>query len=467
MTNSSDHHSEKQRVALVSLVASMVLTVVKFVAALVTGSLGLLSEAIHSLIDFGATTLTWFAIKWADQPADDDHHFGHAKIESVAALVETLLLFATAIFIAYESTSRLLSPHGAVDVKWWAIAIVVGSILIDFNRSRALHSTAVKTSSDALAADAAHFQSDMWSSGAVLLGLIGVWLGFAWADSVAALIVSVFIAYIGFGLGKRTLATLLDAAPEGVTAAIRNIAENTNGVLSISQLRVKPSGPALFISLVVDISRMIPVTNIVALKDKLTADVQKLYPNADVTITTNLVPLDSETAFDKIALIANQRALAVHHLLVQNIDGRMAVSFDLEVEGSSSLEKAHEQATALEDAIRSGLGGDVEVESHIEPLPLRLLAGHAAEAKIATNVEKQLRNLAKNEKLLSDIHNVRVRLTEGGLFVHYHCRFAPEKTIDEVHGVVDRIENSLQTKIANIYRVVAHAEPIGHKRHRL
>lgn len=467
MSNLSTHHSEKQRVALVSLAASLLLTLVKFVAALVTGSLGLLSEAIHSLIDFGATAITWFAIKWADQPADEDHHFGHAKIESVAALVETLLLFATAAFIAYESISRLLTPHTAVDVKWWAIAIMIGSILIDYNRSNALHTTAVKTSSDALAADAAHFQSDMWSSGAVLLGLIGVWFGFAWADSVAALLVSVFITYIGYGLGKRTLATLLDAAPEGVTAAVRNIAENTNGVLSISQLRVKPSGPTLFISLVVDISRMIPVTDIVALKDRLTEEVQRLYPNADVTITTNLVPLDSETAFDKIALIANQRALAVHHLLVQNIDGRMAVSFDLEVEGSSSLEMAHEHATTLEDAIRSGLGGDVEVESHIEPLPLRLLAGHAAEAKMAATVEKQLRYLAKNEKLLSDIHNVRVRRTEGGLFVHYHCRFAPEKTIDEVHGVVDRIENSLQAKIKNIYRVVAHAEPIGHKRHKL
>ncbi len=465
--NLHQHHSEKQRVALISLAASFGLTVVKFVAALLTGSLGLLSEAIHSLIDFGATTLTWFAIKWADMPADDNHHFGHAKVESVAALLETLLLFATAGYIAYESIVRLFSSPAPIDVKWWAIAVVLASILIDFNRSRALHSTAVKTSSDALAADAAHFQSDMWSSGAVLLGLLGVWFGFPWADSVAALIVSVFIAVIAWGLGKRTLATLLDTAPEGVTSAIREIAENTNGVLSINQLRVKPSGPALFISLVVDVSRMIPVTDIVALKDGLTSAIHTLYPQADVTITANPVPLDGETAFDKIALIANERSLAVHHLLVQNIDGRMAVSFDLEVEGSSSLEVAHAQATALEDAIRSGLGGDVEVESHIEPLPLRLLAGHVADAKIAAVVEKQLRSLAKTENSLSDIHNIRVRLTEGGLFVHYHCRFSADQTVDEVHSVVDRIETALKAKIKNIHRVVAHAEPIGHKRHRL
>ncbi len=467
MTNQPDHHSEKQRVALVSLAASAGLTVIKFVAALLTGSLGLLSEAIHSLIDFGATALTWFAIKWADQPADEDHHFGHAKIESVAALVETLLLFATAIYIAYEAISRLLTAHAAVDVQWWAIAVILASIAIDYNRSRALRLTAAKTYSDALAADAAHFQSDMWSSGAVLLGLIGVMAGFEWADSMAALVVSIFIMMIGYTLGKRTLATLLDTAPEGVTAAIREIAENTNGVLSINQVRVKASGPALFISLVIDVSRMVPVSDLGVLKDTLTSAILRAYPRADVTVSSNLVPLDTETAFEKIALISHQRSLAVHHLLVQDIDGRMAVSFDLEIEGGSSLESAHAQATELEDAIRTGLGGDVEVESHIEPLPLRLLVGRVADIKIATAVEKQLRALAKSEKLLSDLHNVRVRLTEGGLFVHYHCRFAPTQTIDTVHTIVDRIENTLKAKITNIHRVVAHAEPIGHKRHTL
>ena len=467
MTNQPDHHSEKQRVALVSLAASAGLTVIKFVAALFSGSLGLLSEAIHSLIDFGATALTWFAIKWADQPADEDHHFGHAKIESVAALVETLLLFATAIYIAYEAIKHLLTTHAAIDVQWWAIAVILASIAIDYNRSRALRLTAAKTYSDALAADAAHFQSDMWSSGAVLLGLIGVMAGLDWADSVAALIVSIFIAVIGYTLGKRTLATLLDTAPEGVTAAIREIAENANGVLSINQLRVKASGPALFISLVVDVSRMVPVAELNVLKETLSSAILRAYPRADVTVSSNLVPLDTETAFEKIALISHQRSLAVHHLLVQDIDGRMAVSFDLEIEGGSSLESAHAQATELENAIRTGLGGDVEVESHIEPLPLRLLVGRAADAKVAALVEKQLRALAKSEKHLSDLHNIRVRLTEGGLFVHYHCRFAPEQTIDTVHGVVDRIENTLKAKITNIHRVVAHAEPIGHKPHGL
>ena len=461
------HLLEKQRVASISLAASAALSVLKFVAALLTGSLGLLSEAVHSLVDFAATSITWFAVRWAAEPADDDHHFGHAKIESIAALFETMLLFGIAIFVAFESVKRVLSGSSDVEVTWWAIAIVIVSIVVDLNRSRALAATARATASEALAADAAHFQSDMWGSFAVLLGLIGVWLGFWWADAVAALLVSGVIAAIGIRLGRSTFASLLDTVPGGVTADIQKSVEEVDGVLGISILRVKPSGPALFVTLGVIISRMMPSTDVQLLKLKLNKVVIVKYPNADITISTNPVSLDSETAFEKIALIANQRNLAVHHLTVQNIDGKLAVSFDLEIEGSTTLLVAHRKATELENAIRSGLGGNVEVESHIEPLPLRELAGHEADQKTVVAVTKLLLQLAKVEKMLSDVHNIRVRLTDGGLYVHYHCRFKGSEKIDVVHDVVDRMENALKKRFTLIQRVVAHAEPIGHMRHKL
>jgi divalent metal cation (Fe/Co/Zn/Cd) transporter len=245
------------------------------------------------------------------------------------------------------------------------------------------------------------------------------------------------------------------------------LVDRTDGILNISQLRVRQVGKVLFISVVADIPRMMAITEIVAIKDKLTAEIQTKYPFADVTVTANPVALDSESAFDKISLIAAQRGLAIHHLTVQQIDGRLAVSFDLEVEGATPLQKAHAQATALENAIRNSLGSDVEVESHIEPQPLRLIEGQAADEKTTKLVEANLRRFAKAEKKLSDVHSVRVRLTGGGLFVHYHCRFSPSQTIDIVHAIVDRIENALLKRFPNIKRVVAHAEPMGQARHKL
>jgi cation diffusion facilitator family transporter len=462
-----NHHAEKKRVALISLLASFGLSLAKFAAALFTGSLGMLSEAMHSLVDMCATMITWFAISWSDQPADDDHHFGHAKVESVAALFEAGLLIGIAVFIAYEAVLRLLSGNSDVEVTWWAVGILILSMIVDFNRSRALSHTAEVTASAALAADAKHFESDMWSSLAALIGLCGVWWGWQWTDAVAGLLVSVYITFIGWGLGKNTLASLLDKAPEGAAEDIRKVADKIDGVLSVNQLRVRQVGRVLFISVVADVPRMMAITSIVAIKDQLTAEIQAKYPLSDVAVTANPVAVDSESAFDKISLIAAQRGLAIHHLTVQQISGRLAVSFDLEVEGATPLKKAHAQATALEDAIRNSLGADVEVESHIEPQPLRLVDGKAADAKTAKSVEASLRRFAKVEKSLSDLHNVRVRLTGGGLFVHYHCRFAPSQTIDIVHAVVDRIENALQKRHPDIKRVVAHAEPVGQARHQL
>ena len=265
----SHHHSEKKRVALISMVASGGLSLAKFVAALLTGSLGMLSEAIHSLVDMTATIVTWFAISWGDKPADHDHHYGHAKIENVAALFESFLLVGTAIFIAYEAIKRLLNGHADVEVTWWATAILIISMFIDFNRSRALRKTAKATSSAALAADAQHFEADMWSSLAALIGLVGVWYGWQWTDAVAGLLVSIFIATIGWKLGRQTIATLLDKAPEGATVDIRRLAEHMSGVLRVEQLRVRPVGSALFVSLTADVPRMMAITDIVALKDNL------------------------------------------------------------------------------------------------------------------------------------------------------------------------------------------------------
>ena len=177
--------SEKQQVAFYSLLASLGLALSKLAAALSTGSLGILSEAIHGIIDFGATVITWFAIRWSEQPPDAEHHYGHAKAESVSALIATGLLFLATAWIVWEAVSRLIAGDTHVEVTWWAAAIIAGSILIDLNRSRALSRVAKKTSSEALEADALHFSSDMWSSLVVLFGLAAVWYGIPAADAMS------------------------------------------------------------------------------------------------------------------------------------------------------------------------------------------------------------------------------------------------------------------------------------------
>jgi cation diffusion facilitator family transporter len=464
---SQSHAHEKQRVATWSLLASGVLSIVKFVAAILSGSLGLLSEAFHSLMDFVATVLTLLAVRISDKPADADHHYGHAKAENVAALVETGMLFAVTAWVSYEAITRLYFGGHEVELSWWLFAIVIASIVIDYNRSRALRHTAEKTNSAALAADALHFAADMWSSFAVLIGLTLVWLGYGFADSLAALVVAVFVARAAWMLGKETLNNLLDAAPAGVTAEIEDIVSATNGVLDLRQLRVRPAGPDLYVDLIADVARVMPTARREILRRELETRIQQRFPKADCSIQLQPVELDSESAFEKVALIAERHDLAVHHLVVQNLNGKLAVSFDVEMEALTPLSEAHAKATALEMEIREGLGADVEVESHIEPMEPRLLDGVPPKAAVVTSVKQALSRLAAKEKSLSDLHNIRVRSNAAGIYVHYHCRFAPDQAIADVHDVSDRIEMALMAKMPEIRRVVAHAEPVGEVEHPL
>jgi cation diffusion facilitator family transporter len=259
MSAPQNHAQEKQKVAAFSLLASAVMAIAKFAAAFFSGSLGLLSEAFQTLLDVLATTLTLFAVRVSDKPADDEHHYGHAKVENIAALLQTVMLFGVAVYVAFEAISRLFAGDHEIKLQWWLYAVVIGSILIDYNRYRALKRTAVKTGSAALAADAVHFAADMWSSLAVLLGLILVWFGFTYADSVAALVVTGFVTHAAWELGKQTLNNLLDAAPAGAVAQITDVVDTVDGVLSIRQLRVRPAGPTLFVDLIVDVPRTLPV----------------------------------------------------------------------------------------------------------------------------------------------------------------------------------------------------------------
>jgi len=171
----------KEKVALSSIAASAGLTLAKGIVGVMSGSLALLSEAAHSLIDLGATVMTYFAVRISGRPADAEHHYGHGKVESVSALAETALLFLLSGVVIWEAIQRLLGDRGhPVDASLWAFGVIIVSVGVDFFRARVLYRVAAETSSEALEADALHFGSDMWSSVAVLIGLGFVALGFPW-----------------------------------------------------------------------------------------------------------------------------------------------------------------------------------------------------------------------------------------------------------------------------------------------
>ena len=246
---------KKQKVALSSVAASAFLTLIKLVVGILTGSMGILSEAAHSLLDLGAATLTYFSVRIGDKPPDKEHTYGHGKVESVSALIETGLLFLTSAWIVYEAVRRLIENRVEIEVAWFSFAVMIISILVDFSRSKALSKVAKETKSQALEADALHFSSDILSSLVVIIGLILAHFGIKRADAIAAIGVSIFILHAGYILGKRTIDVLVDAAPLGLTDKVIEAAKSVAGVIEVSKARVRVVGANAFVDLSVAIGR--------------------------------------------------------------------------------------------------------------------------------------------------------------------------------------------------------------------
>ena len=452
----------KERVARWSVAASALITLAKLAAGLFSGSIALLSEAAHALVDTFATTVTWFAVRASNKPADDEHQYGHAKFESVAALVETGILFALALAVLAHALQNIFSGgHILENATLPVFAVVVASILIDLNRIRVLRKVARDTGSQALAADALHFTSDLAGSTLVLLGLAASrFLGFPYGDAIAAAGVALFIALAGWRLGRRTLDTLLDTAPKGRVARLRAIAAAEPGVLATANIRLRSAGHEVFGELTLLVARTLPMEQAAAIRDRVIDAIHREFPDTSLAVATSPLAPDSETVRERVHLIAQRRNLPIHHITVQDLDARLSISFDMEVDGHMSLADAHAQAESLKTEIRAEFGAQTEVEPHIEPLETKHLAGQNAPDSVTAAIAALLTRLAAQQSngLITDVHNVRVRQTPRGLVVNYHCRAPATLDVARAHALIDEIDHHARDEHPEITRIVGHTD---------
>ena len=357
-----------------------------------------------------------------------------------------------------KSWSRLSEGAPPPTLSAIPFVVLVIDIIVNFWRARALHRTARDTKSQALAADALHFASDVLGSFAVMIGLGLSALGYAWGDTAAAIGVAVIISVLGLRLGRSTVETLLDRAPEGVSekadAAIRAVP----GVVDIERLRVRMVGSTYFIDAIVLVPRTFPIDRVDEIKRNAQRAVSGALGDADLTFTAIPVARDNESVRERIMVIARNSGLAVHHVTVHDLGGKLTVSIDLEVDGEMALTAAHDIAHDLERNIRDEFGEDVEVDTHIEPLEPELPVGTDAAPERVEIIKAALSRFAGNGAI-HDIHNVRVRDTEAGEIVNFHCRAAPSLSVIKVHEGVDEIERALRRAFPTVKRVISHAEP--------
>src|SRR5579871_2407358 len=299
--------AEKRSAAGSSVLAALVITGLKIVVGITTGSLGILSEAAHSGLDLVAAVLTFFSVRVSDKPADAEHQYGHGKVENFSAFVETGLLLLTCIWIIYEAVHRIFFRRVEIEPSIAAFAVMLFSMAVDWWRSRALGRIATKYDSQALEADALHFSTDIWSAGVVVLGLALVMLGrnyrIEWlrdSDPIAALVVACVVVSVSWRLARRTIDALLDAAPAGVRSQIYDAVSRLDGVLEVDRVRIRRAGNRYFADLAVGMARTVTFQRSGQLVSAVTDSVRRILPDADVTVQPLPRAQHSENVFDRI-----------------------------------------------------------------------------------------------------------------------------------------------------------------------
>jgi cation diffusion facilitator family transporter len=467
-TQLGDEVREKKRAALLSVASAAVLVSLKAFLVIRTGSLGVLSEALHSGLDLIAAVITFLSVRVSDQPADERHPYGHGKFENFSAFVETGLLLLTALYIIYEAFDRLFfhSVHIAPSIT--AILVLLIALAVDLNRSRALGHVARKYSSEALEADALHFATDVWSTLVVIAGIGLVWAGETWnlpwlvyADALAGLVVAAVILWVGSQLGRRTLDALLDVAPQGLQQEIAKAVARLDGVLDVDRVRVRRAGNRHFVDATVSVARTASLEQVHALSDAIEKRIGEIVPS-DVMVHAEPRAPQGEHLFEAIRAVAQRMGLAIHDLSALQQQGQLFVELHLEVDENLSLADAHRQATELEEGIRELRDGPIEVNIHIEPLGKHIAtpdAGGGEMKQLSRAIEEFLNGLPAEYDELVNCHDVHVRQVEHRILASCHCTMKGHLPITQIHDVTAALEDRVKERFPQVHRVTIHPEP--------
>jgi cation diffusion facilitator family transporter len=457
---------EKRLVSLGSVLVAVLLTTLKILVGILTGSLGILSEAAHSGLDLVAAATTFFAVRISGRPADPEHTYGHGKVENLSALFETLLLLVTCVWIIYEAVQRLFFKNVIVEASFWAFLVMLISVIINFFLSRALAKTARKYQSQALEADGLHFATDVWSSGVVIVGLFFVrlseWLGLEWlakADALAAMVVAAIVVYVSLQLGRRTVLALVDGVPTGLRDEIARAAK-VPGVVEVKQVRVRRSGPEGFADLTITVSRETSLERAHEIATAVETAVREALPGADVVVHVDPVQSKDEGILDAIRLLAAKHGLSAHSLRIYDVLGGLSLEMHLELSDSLSVAEAHDQAASFEQALRQAFPNVKQVVTHLEPAG-DTVATHRAMLADERQALQVVHEVSAEMGLRCEPHDLTVRRVGGDLALSFHCTVDANASITDAHTLTEQVERALRARLPHLSRVVIHIEPPG------
>jgi cation diffusion facilitator family transporter len=449
----------QRRTALFSVFAALALIGLKLGAGLATGSLGFISEAVHSGTDLIAALLTFFAVGVAVRPADTGHQYGHGKAEHLSALAEGTILVLASLLIVWRAIMRLTSSnHPAVHAPTWALAVIGVVLVIDVSRTVASARAARTYGSAALSANALHFASDFAGSVAVLVGLILVRAGYVKADSIAALFVALLVLVAAIRLMRRNVDVLMDRVPADAEEAARLAIEDIEPAVELRRLRMRQAAGRYFADVVIGVSVDSAVGQGHAAADAVERAVQSALPEADVVV--HVEPLGDRAEVRErahAAALGVPRVREVHNVSVISTNAGTEISLHLKLPGDLSLDEAHAIAEDVERAIVAELPEVAAVETHLEPLAEEAAGTRLSADEVAAE-HAQVAQIVR-DVIGTDATELRFVHTDEGLVVHLTLRLPAGTTLADAHAEASRVEELIRTERPDVADVLVHTEP--------
>jgi len=438
-----------------SVAIGVVLVLAKLVVGLLTGSLGILSEAVHSLFDLAASTFTLFAIRTARKPADKEHPYGHGRAENLAAFAEGILLIITALGIGFEAVRRLVEGGPPVNPTGYAFALLVGSLVIESGRAVVLRRVGRAADSEAMLADATDRVADVLASAGVLLGLIGVRMGLVWADAAAALLVALVIVRAAGLLTWRSGDILIDRAPVGAEKQLRDAIESVDGVREVRSVRVRRSGPNLIGDASIATGRMLSVEAATALANDVKAKALSVLPRLDLAVAVEGQAQQSDLVERVHAAAARSGGVRdLHNVTVEReLDGSLHLTMHAKLPGDQTVAKASNTSRELERSIRTELPEVKRIDIHLEPMEPQVVPGQdvtTRNAQLAVRVREVVESHPEVKRCLD------VELSNRGnrIYAHVVAEVAGDISLEHAHRIESELEEMIRREIPEAHEVV-------------
>jgi cation diffusion facilitator family transporter len=445
-------------VALGSVVIGTAIVIGKLAVGLLTGSLGIISEAVHSLLDLAASGFTLVAVRTARKPADKEHPYGHGRAENLAAFAEGVLLLITAAGIAYQAVHRLTTGGAAVNAAGYAFVLLVATLLIELGRAAVLRRVGREAGSDALLADATNRWSDVLATIGVLAGLVGVRMGLTWADSAAALLVAVIIVRAAGRVAWRSGDILIDRAATDVDKQLRSAIQGVDGVREVRSVRVRRSGPNLLGDASIATARMLPLEAAGALVDDVKRAARAVLPQLELTVLVEGQSRPSDLVERVHAAAARNGGVRdLHNVTVEReSDGSLHLTMHAKLPGDMTLAAASQASARLEKTLRVELPDATRIDIHLEPMEPHVVRGEDVTQRRAQLADR-MREVVESHPTVKRLVDVELSDRHNRIHAHVVAELAGDVSLEQAHQVETELEERIRRALPEVHEVTARA----------